>query len=44
MLSSENAFFNAGKNYKVINDNLQSGVYFIKITTNGKSMITKVIK
>jgi hypothetical protein len=36
--------FNAGKNSKVVDVNLTSGLYLVKLTQNGKSITTKVIR
>jgi hypothetical protein len=36
--------FNAGKNSKVVEANLTSGLYLVRLTHNGKSITTKVIK
>jgi len=36
--------FNAGKNSKVVDVNLTSGLYLVKLTQNGKSITAKVIR
>lgn len=36
--------FNAGKNSQILNINLATGLYLVKLTQNGKSITAKVIK
>ena len=44
LISSEKEVFAAGQNQKLINANLPSGVYMVKMSSNGLSFTTKVIK
>jgi len=44
LLSKEKTSFQAGKNHKVLNTTLPSGVYLVKMICNGKSNTQKVIK
>jgi len=44
LLSNTSSTLVSGNNHQVINANLPSGLYFVKITMNGKSATTKVIK
>lgn len=44
LVSTEKASYTAGKNNAVINANISSGVYLVKMSSNGKSVTAKVIK
>jgi len=44
LISKTSAVFEAGNNHKVINANFPAGLYIVRITANGKSSTTKVIK
>jgi hypothetical protein len=44
MISKSSQVYSAGKNRQLINGDLSSGVYFVKMTSNGKSIINKIIK
>lgn len=44
LLSTQKGNFNSGANHTVINANLTSGVYIVKIAQNGKFFTQKVIK
>lgn len=44
LISTEKASYTAGKNNAVINANIPSGVYLVKMSSNGKSVTAKVIK
>ncbi len=43
LLSKEEATFESGRNHKVINANLPSGVYLVKVVQNGQSITKEVI-
>jgi len=44
LISKETASFNAGANQQLINANLPSGVYMVKLFSKGLSFTTKIIK
>ena len=44
LISKEKASFNAGANQQLINANLPSGVYMVKLFSKGLSFTTKIIK
>jgi hypothetical protein len=44
LISSQKGNFNSGANHTVINANLTSGVYIVKIAQDGKFFTRKVIK
>lgn len=44
LLNKTIGYYNAGRNCKVIDNNLASGLYLVKLAQNGKSFTTKVIK
>jgi len=44
LLAFQKGIFNSGANHTVINANLPSGVYMVKIAQNGNSVTRKVIK
>jgi hypothetical protein len=44
MISKCSKVYGAGKNKQLMNGDLSSGVYFVKMTSNGKSIINKIIK
>ena len=44
LISKDKASFNAGANQQLINANLPSGVYMVKLFSKGLSFTTKIIK
>jgi hypothetical protein len=44
LMSTQKGNFNSGANHTVINANLTSGVYLVRMTVNGSSITQKIVK